>query len=92
MPSRSLANDQTCTISSGWPRRRSPTRANSGSTTPANAYNNFATFLLGLDTAYGKNIQVPDFFHTITHEYGFYVGDEWQTTSKLTATLGLRWE
>ncbi|PYV05443.1 MAG: hypothetical protein DMG26_05280 [Acidobacteria bacterium] len=69
-----------------------PTRANSGSTTPANAYNNFATFLLGLDTAYGKNIQVPDFFHTITHEYGFYVGDQWQTTSKLTATLGLRWE
>ena len=60
--------------------------------TASNAYNNFATFLLGLDTAYGKNIQIPDFFHTITHEYAFYVGDQWQTTSKLTTTLGLRWE
>src|SRR5579863_649031 len=58
----------------------------------SNGYNNFASFLLGVDTAYGKNIQVPDFFHTITHEYGFYVGDQWQTTSKLTTTLGLRWE
>ncbi len=64
------------------------TKGNSAS----NAYNNFATFLLGLDTSYGKNIQVPDFFHTITHEYGFYVGDQWQTTSKLTTTLGVRWE
>lgn len=64
----------------------------SGKTTGSNAYNSFATFLLGVDTAYGKNIQVPDYFHTITHEYGFYVGDQWQTTSKLTTTLGLRWE
>lgn len=63
-----------------------------GKTTPSNAYNSFATFLLGLDTAYGKNIQVPDFFHTVTHEYGLYVGDQWQTTSKLTTTLGVRWE
>src|SRR6266566_4062837 len=57
-----------------------------------NGYNNFASFLLGIDTAYGKNIQVPDFFHTITHEYGLYVGDQWQTTSEMTTTLGLRWE
>lgn len=57
-----------------------------------NGYNNIASFLLGVDTAYGKNIQVPDYFHTITHEYGVYVGDQWQTTSKLTTTLGLRWE
>ena len=63
-----------------------------GKTTASNAYNSFATFLLGLDTAYGKNIQVPDFFHTITHEYGLYAGDQWQVTSKLTATLGVRWE
>ncbi|MDE3178961.1 MAG: TonB-dependent receptor [Acidobacteriota bacterium] len=63
-----------------------------GHTTSTNAYNDFATFLLGLDTAWGKNIQVPDYFHTITHEYGLYVGDQWQATSKLTADLGLRWE
>ncbi len=63
-----------------------------GKTTSSNAYNSFATFLLGLDTNYGKNIQVPDFFHTITHMYSFFVGDQWQATRKLTATLGLRWE
>lgn len=68
------------------------TCAKSGKTTPSNAYNNFASFLMGLDTNYGKNIQVPDYFHTITHEYGLYIGDQWQATSKLTATLGLRWE
>jgi Carboxypeptidase regulatory-like domain/TonB dependent receptor-like, beta-barrel len=75
-----------------------PTACNNGATCSTsasratNGYNNFASFLLGVDTAYGKNIQVPDYFHTITHEYGFYFGDQWQTTSKLTTTLGVRWE
>ena len=67
-------------------------QAKPGKTSGSNAYNSFATFLLGLDTNFGRNIQVPDFFHTITHEYGLYVGDQWQATSKLTATVGLRWE
>ncbi len=35
---------------------------------------------------------MPDYFHTITHQYSLYVGDQWQITPKLTATLGLRWE
>ena len=75
-----------------------PTQCNNGSTCStsalraSNGYNNFASFLLGIDTAYGKNIQVPDYFHTVTHEYGLYLGDQWQTSSKLTLTLGLRWE
>lgn len=73
---------------------------NGGSTTPlakgktasSDNYNGMASFLLGVDTGYGKNIQIPDYFHTITHEYSAYVGDQWRTTSKLTTTLGVRWE
>jgi hypothetical protein len=64
----------------------------SGKTSATNAYNSFSTFLLGVDTAYGKNVQIPDIFHTVTHEYSVYVGDQWQTTGKLTTSLGLRWE
>ena len=66
--------------------------ASGGKSSKTNAYNDYASFLLGLDTAYGKNILVPDFFHTRTHQFSFYVGDQWQTTSKLTLTMGLRWE
>ena len=65
---------------------------NNGKGSRTNAYNNFATFLLGLDTNYGKNILVPDYFHTITHQYSLYAGDQWQLTRKLTLNLGLRWE
>lgn len=63
-----------------------------GKGSKTNAYNDFATFLLGLDTNYGKNILVPDYFHTITHQYSLYLGDQWQITPKLTASLGVRWE
>ena len=63
-----------------------------GKTTASDNYNGMASFLLGVDTSYGKNIQVPDYFHTITHEYSAYVGDQWRTTGKLTTTLGVRWE
>jgi hypothetical protein len=65
---------------------------NAGKGSKTNAYNNLATFLLGLDTNYGKNILVPNYFHTITHQFSLYAGDQWQITSKLTANLGMRWE
>ena len=65
---------------------------NGGKSSKTNAYNNFASFLLGLDTNYGKNILVPDYFHTNTKQFGLYVGDQWQVTSKLTVNLGVRWE
>lgn len=65
---------------------------NAGKGSKTNSYNDFATFLLGLDTAYGKNILVPDYFHTVTHQYSLYGGDQWQVTSALTMTFGLRWE
>ncbi|MGH9351137.1 MAG: carboxypeptidase regulatory-like domain-containing protein, partial [Terriglobia bacterium] len=67
-------------------------KQSNGKGTKTNAYNDYASFLLGLDTAYGKNILVPNYFHTITHQFSLYAGDQWQATPKLTATLGLRWE
>jgi TonB dependent receptor-like, beta-barrel len=47
---------------------------------------------MGLDTNYGKNIQIPDYFNTHTHFFSVYGGDQWQVTHNLTANLGLRWE
>ncbi len=63
-----------------------------GKGSKTNAYNNFGSFLLGLDTAYGKNILVPDFFSTRTRQFSAYIGDQWQITPKLTVNLGGRWE
>ena len=65
---------------------------NAGTGSKTNAYNDLATFLLGLDTNYGKNIQIPDYFDTHTHFFSVYGGDQWQVTHNLTANLGLRWE
>ena len=79
----------------GFAFRSGPTALNTGGGVASNTsseYNSFATFLLGIDTQLGKNIQVPDYFHTITNNYDLYVGDTWQTTHKLTTTVGLRWE
>jgi hypothetical protein len=61
-------------------------------TSSSNNYNDFGTFLLGLDTGWGRNIQVPNYFHTVTDEIALYVGDTYQVTRKLTATYGVRWE
>lgn len=63
-----------------------------GKGSKTNAYNDFASFLLGLDTAYGKNILVPNYFHTVTHQLSLYAGDQWQAANKLTVELGVRWE
>ena len=64
----------------------------SGGSSSSNSFNDFASFLLGLDNGWGRNIQVPNYFHTDTHEIALYVGDTWQATHKLTATYGVRWE
>lgn len=56
------------------------------------SFNNFATFLLGLPTSFGRNYQVPDVYHTKTWSYSLYGRDQWQATPKLTLSLGLRYE
>ncbi len=67
-----------------------PTSLNGG---PAsNLFNEFSTFLLGLSSFTGRNLQVPDFLTTRAHFMGFFVQDTWQATPKLTLSLGLRYE
>ena len=57
----------------------------------ANLWNQYAAFLLGLDSGYGKSIQ----FETMTgreNQYALYVSDRWNANSKMTVNAGLRWE
>lgn len=60
---------------------------------PATAQaNSFATFLLGLPTAAGKNSLNIFPYTTRTWRYSLYVRDRWQATQNLTINYGVRWE
>ena len=55
------------------------------------SWNNYAAFLLGMPSTYGKSVQ----FEEMTgreNQYGLYVADRWQVNEKLTLNLGLRYE
>lgn len=67
-----------------------PTALNGGPAT--NLFNEFGTFLLGLSSFTGRNLQVPDTLTTRTNFMGFYVQDKWQVTQRLTFSFGLRYE
>jgi len=56
-----------------------------------NGWNGFAGFLLGTPTAAGKS---PQFIkmNSLENQYALYIRDRWRATSKLTLTIGLRWE
>jgi hypothetical protein len=57
----------------------------------ANLWNQYAAFLLGLDSGFGKSIQ----FETMTgreNQYATFVSDRWNVSSKMTVNAGLRWE
>src|SRR5262249_37248211 len=56
-----------------------------------NGWNGFAGFLLGTPTTSGKS---PQFIKmdSLENQYALYIRDRWRATSKLTLTLGLRWE
>jgi hypothetical protein len=67
-----------------------PTQSSTG---PAgNQFNSYATFLLGLPTQVGRILQVPDEYSTRTDLHSYYIRDQWQVNSRLTLSLGLRWE
>jgi carboxypeptidase family protein/TonB-dependent receptor-like protein len=66
-----------------------PTALNGG--TSPDQFNAWAQFLLGLPDGMGKSDQ---FIKATAKEwqFGFFVGDRYRVTSKLTANLGLRYE
>ena len=59
---------------------------------PANRFNSWAAFLLGLPSRAGKVEQLRDPNSLRIHVYGLYAQDQWQVTRKLTVNLGARWE
>lgn len=69
-----------------------PTQISGG---PAsNQFNTFATFLLGLPTSVSKSVVPFDNNRNATRnwQYSFFVKDQWQATSKLSASIGVRWD
>ena len=59
--------------------------------TGVGAWNQYAGFLLGLMSSYGKSVQ----FEEMTgreNQIGLYLADRWQVNDKLTVNLGLRYE
>jgi Carboxypeptidase regulatory-like domain/TonB dependent receptor len=67
------------------------TALNSATAPAANQFNAWAEFLLGLQSGMGKSEQ---FIKATAKEwqFGFFAGDRYRLTNKLTATLGLRYE
>jgi outer membrane receptor protein involved in Fe transport len=55
-------------------------------------FNSWADFLLGLPDATGKAIQIFNPNALRWSQWAWYAQDHWQATSKLTLTLGVRWE
>ncbi|MEP6601103.1 MAG: TonB-dependent receptor, partial [Nitrospirota bacterium] len=67
------------------------TALNAPTTASPNQFNAFAQFLLGIQDGMGKSDQ---FIKATAKEwqFGWFVGDRYRVTNKLTATLGLRYE
>jgi len=57
----------------------------------SNQYNSMASMLLGDVSTLGKDVLQGE-ETTRQQFYSLYVRDQWQVTSKFTATLGVRWE
>ena len=61
-------------------------------TSIANQNNAFASFLLGLPNRVGRLNETVAPYTTRNRAYSFYARDQWQVNSKLTASIGTRWE
>lgn len=62
-----------------------------GSPSFENSWNSMAAFLLGTPTVTAKSSQYIK-MASLENQYALYVRDRWRVTSKLTLSLGLRWE
>jgi hypothetical protein len=56
-----------------------------------NLYNAFASFLLGYPNRIGR-LKLVEPYTTRNWQYSLYVRDQWQPHSKVTVSLGTRWE
>jgi hypothetical protein len=73
----------------GFRFRSGPTQIFGG---PAgNPYNAFGAFLLGLPDRVGR-LKLVEPYTTRNWQYSLYARDQWQATSKLTLSYGVRWE
>jgi hypothetical protein len=66
--------------------------AQEGGATVSNPVNSFASFLLGYPSETGKVTQFQDPNSLRFSNYGLYARDQWQVSSKLTVSYGMRWE
>jgi len=57
----------------------------------ANSWNQYAAFLLGQTSGYGKSIQFEEMSGR-ENQYAVFASDRWSATSNLTVNLGLRYE
>ena len=57
----------------------------------ANNWNNYAAFLLGLDSTVSKSIQFEEMSGR-ENQYGLFISDRWNASPKMTVNLGLRYE
>jgi hypothetical protein len=57
----------------------------------ANAWNQYAAFLLGLNSGYDKSLQFEEMSGR-ENQYAGYINDRWTVSDKLTLTAGLRYE
>ena len=60
------------------------------SATDATTGNALASFLMGVPSSTG--IGSVGTWHAFLHNYGLFLSDTWQATSKLTVNAGVRWE
>src|SRR6185503_5307922 len=58
----------------------------------SNQFNTWAAFLLGVPTAIGRTLQVPNEYNVRAQMHSLYVRDQWQVSRKLTVSYGTRWE
>src|SRR5262249_56927491 len=58
----------------------------------ANHFISISTFLLGMYTGGGNILMVPELYTTRTMLQGYYIGDRWHMSPRLTVSYGLRYE
>jgi hypothetical protein len=73
----------------GFRFQAGPTQLQGGAS--GNFYNAFAAFLLGAPNRVGR-LGLAEPYTTRNWQYSLYVRDQWQPTSKITLSLGTRWE